>query len=36
MFIYPKLTPPEFKVTDVPENSLNIHYFSKREGFMIL
>lgn len=32
MLIYPKLTPPEFKVTDVTENSLNIHYFSKREG----
>lgn len=32
MLIYPKLTPPEFKVTDVTENSLNMHYFSKREG----
>ena len=32
MLIYPKLTPPEFKVTEVTENSLNIHYFSKREG----
>ena len=32
MLIYPKLTPPEFKVTEVSENSLNLHYFSKREG----
>jgi hypothetical protein len=32
MLIYPKLTPPEFKVTEVMENSINLHYFSKREG----
>jgi hypothetical protein len=32
MLIYPKLTPPEFKVTDITENSINLHYFSKREG----
>jgi hypothetical protein len=32
MLIYPKLTPPEFKVSKVSENSLNLHYFSKREG----
>jgi hypothetical protein len=32
MMIYPKLTPPEFKVSDVTENGLNLHYFSKREG----
>ena len=32
MLIYPKLTPPEFKVSNVSENSLNLHYFSKREG----
>jgi hypothetical protein len=32
MLIYPKLTPPEFKVSDVTENGLNLHYFSKREG----
>lgn len=32
MLIYPKLTPPEFKISDVSENSLNLHYFSKREG----
>jgi Haem-NO-binding len=32
MLIYPKLTPPEFKVSDVTENSIQLHYFSKREG----
>ncbi|MBC5836949.1 heme NO-binding domain-containing protein [Flavobacterium muglaense] len=32
MLIYPKLTPPEFKVTHVTENSINLHYLSKREG----
>jgi hypothetical protein len=32
MMIYPKLTPPEFKISDVMENSLHLHYFSKREG----
>ncbi len=32
MLIYPKLTPPEFKVSDISENGLHLHYFSKREG----
>ncbi len=32
MLMYPKLTPPEFKISDVEENSLHVHYFSKREG----
>ncbi|MEC4003998.1 heme NO-binding domain-containing protein [Flavobacterium sp. SUN052] len=32
MLIYPKLTPPEFKVSHISENSINLHYFSKREG----
>ncbi len=32
MLVYPKLTPPEFKVSEVSEKSLNLHYFSKREG----
>lgn len=32
MLIYPKLTPPEFKVSDIEENSLHLHYFSKRVG----
>ena len=32
MLIYPKLTPPEFKVSHISEKSINVHYFSKREG----
>lgn len=32
MLLFPKLTPPEFKVSDLKENSIHIHYFSKREG----
>ncbi|MEI7965495.1 MAG: heme NO-binding domain-containing protein [Chitinophagaceae bacterium] len=32
LLIYPKLTPPEFKITDVEDNNLCLHYFSKREG----
>ena len=30
--MYPKLTPPEFKITDVEECSVCVHYFSRREG----
>lgn len=36
--IYPKLHPPEFKITDVQPGSVHVHYFSKRQGlqpFMI-
>ncbi|MBA4144364.1 MAG: heme NO-binding protein [Azospira oryzae] len=32
MLIYPKLTPPEFRVSDQTEKSILIHYFSKRQG----
>lgn len=32
MMMYPKLTPPEFKVSHVEEQSLHLHYFSKRKG----
>lgn len=32
MLMYPKLTPPEFKVSDITADSLLVHYFSKREG----
>lgn len=32
MLIYPKLTPPEFRVSDETENSIHVHYYSKREG----
>lgn len=30
--MYPKLTPPEFKVSDRTDSSIWIHYYSKREG----
>lgn len=30
--IFPKITPPEFKVTDITENELVFHYFSERQG----
>jgi hypothetical protein len=32
MLIYPKLTPPEFKVSNIDECSIHVHYFSKRLG----
>jgi hypothetical protein len=32
MLIYPKLTPPEFRVTDITDTSIKVHYFSKRQG----
>lgn len=32
MLIYPKLTPPEFKVSHIEERSIHVHYFSKRVG----
>lgn len=32
MLIYPKLTPPEFKVSDIGDNSICVHYYSKRTG----
>lgn len=32
MLVYPNLTPPEFKVSDVQDRSLHMHYHSKREG----
>jgi hypothetical protein len=32
MLIYPKLTPPEFRISDVLVDSIKIHYYSKREG----
>ncbi|HMO32716.1 MAG TPA: heme NO-binding domain-containing protein [Lacibacter sp.] len=30
--IYPRLTPPEFRVSHVETNSLRLHYYSTREG----
>lgn len=32
MLMYPKLTPPEFKVSDITDQSIHVHYHSKREG----
>jgi len=32
VMIYPKLQPPSFKVSDVTENSLLLHYHTHREG----
>jgi hypothetical protein len=32
MLYFPKLTPPEFKISDIEEKSVHIHYFSKRAG----
>lgn len=32
MLMYPKLNPPEFRISNIEENSIHIHYFSKREG----
>ena len=32
MLIFPNVTPPEFQVTDVTDQSLVIHYFSTRNG----
>ncbi|MEQ9440733.1 MAG: heme NO-binding domain-containing protein [Cyclobacteriaceae bacterium] len=32
MLMYPKLSPPEFQVSSVQDNSLHLHYYSHREG----
>jgi hypothetical protein len=32
MLIYPKLTPPEFKVEAVEDDVIDVHYFSNRQG----
>lgn len=32
MFIYPNVTPPEFKLSDQTQKSVCVHYFSKRAG----
>ncbi len=32
MLMYPKLTPPEFQLSNIEEKSICLHYFSKREG----
>jgi hypothetical protein len=32
MLMYPKLTPPEFKVSNIEEKGIHLHYYSKRKG----
>ena len=32
MLIFPNVTPPEFQVTDIEDNTLVLHYFSTRSG----
>lgn len=32
MLMFPNITPPEFNITDVAENSLVLHYYSTRTG----
>lgn len=32
MLLYPKLMPPEFRITDIERTSLSVHYFSHRQG----
>jgi hypothetical protein len=32
MLLYPKLTPPEFEVSNIEHNSIHVHYKSTREG----
>lgn len=32
MLLYPKLTPPEFQVSDEGNNSILVHYYSQRVG----
>lgn len=32
MLLYPRLTPPEFRVSEPTDNSINVHYLSKRPG----
>jgi len=32
LLLFPDLQPPEFKTTDVQENSLHLHYISERPG----
>lgn len=32
MLLYPKLTPPEFRISNLSEQSVDLHYFSHRKG----
>ena len=33
MLMYPNITPPEFRITNINDNSLQVHYYSNRPGF---
>jgi hypothetical protein len=32
ILMYPRLTPPEFRVSHIEEQSVHLHYYSKRTG----
>ena len=32
MLIYPKINAPEFRVSDIEDKSIHVHYYSNREG----
>jgi hypothetical protein len=32
MLLYPKLTPPEFRISNITANSVDVHYHSQRQG----
>jgi hypothetical protein len=32
MLLYPKLTPPEFRISHLTDSSLHLHYISQRQG----
>lgn len=32
MFMFPNISPPEFKISDIEEKSLHVHYYSTRMG----
>jgi len=32
MLMYPKLTPPEFKISNIEDKSMHVHYYSQRQG----
>jgi hypothetical protein len=34
MMMYPKLSPPEFMISDIEDNSIHLHYLSQRTGFV--
>ncbi|NNC95624.1 MAG: heme NO-binding domain-containing protein [Chitinophagales bacterium] len=34
MLMYPNLTPPEFRISHIEDRSLQLHYYSEREGLV--